>query len=382
MVGIDGAMDTMFLGKKKACIALLAGTLLQSIEALKNFNYTSSAQSRAAGAALLCGFSCCVGMGAMGCLWLASNRHKRRIDQLARAALMQQNQTLAQQVEALRGDNARATEHAKKLTDLVERAKKKLTDLVKQDKERESKLKAAKEESQEQPKKKHDEDAAITFSFKDYCGEIPKPVSRMLKASREQPIQAICSRYNVQHGRNMLFCGPPGTGKTLLALCMAGEWNIPYLLVAPTEVLSAFVNGTVELVKKVFEQASSLAEQAPKKMALVVFDEIDAIGSARGNNNDSGGIKDANNTLIALISEIDGLRSKRSHTKIIVIGTTNRPESLDPALTRPGRLGVRIDFSLTKSAEEVAKSLSYFLKVHNLEIEYNKRHLFGSLFSK
>ncbi len=127
--------------------------------------------------------------------------------------------------------------------------------------------------------------------------------------------------------RGALLVGPPGTGKTLLARAVAGEAGVPYYPIAGSDFVEVFAGAGARRVRDLFDTAKNDGK------AIIFIDELDAVGRARS---DSLGAADSerDNTLIALLNEIDGF----TESKVIVIAATNRPELLDPALTRPGRI--------------------------------------------
>ena len=135
--------------------------------------------------------------------------------------------------------------------------------------------------------------------------------------------------------RGVLLSGPPGTGKTLLARAVAGEANVPFLSMAASEFVEAFVGVGAARVRDLFKQAKT---DAP---AIVFIDELDAVGRSRssGIGGFSGGNDEREQTLNQILTEMDGFDSS---TKVIVLGATNRPDVLDQALLRPGRFDRRI----------------------------------------
>lgn len=128
------------------------------------------------------------------------------------------------------------------------------------------------------------------------------------------------------HG--VLLYGPPGTGKTLLARAMAGEANVPFFTISGSEFVEMFVGVGARRVRDMFQ---ALKDAAP---AILFIDEIDAVGGHRAANNIGAGNREADQTLNQLLTEMDGFDD---HASIMVIGATNRPDALDPALLRPGR---------------------------------------------
>ena len=147
--------------------------------------------------------------------------------------------------------------------------------------------------------------------------------------------------------KGILLVGPPGTGKTMLAKAVAGESNVPFFSISGSEFVEMFVGMGASKVRDLFRQAK---EKAP---CIVFIDEIDAIGQKRNSGN-LGGNDEREQTLNQLLTEMDGFES---NTGVIILAATNRPESLDPALTRPGRFDRRVPVELPdlKGREEILK---------------------------
>jgi cell division protease FtsH len=132
--------------------------------------------------------------------------------------------------------------------------------------------------------------------------------------------------------RGALLVGPPGTGKTLLARAVAGEAGVPFFALAGSDFVETYVGVGARRVRDLFAQARK-AERA-----IIFIDEVDAVGRARSGAAHQGGDGERENTLISLLNEMDGFAGSR----VIVLAATNRPDILDPALTRPGRLDRQI----------------------------------------
>ena len=147
--------------------------------------------------------------------------------------------------------------------------------------------------------------------------------------------------------KGILLVGPPGTGKTMLAKAVAGESNVPFFSISGSEFVEMFVGMGASKVRDLFKQAK---EKAP---CIVFIDEIDAIGQKR-NSGQYGGNDEREQTLNQLLTEMDGFESNNG---VIILAATNRPESLDPALTRPGRFDRRVPVELPdlKGREEILK---------------------------
>lgn len=147
--------------------------------------------------------------------------------------------------------------------------------------------------------------------------------------------------------KGILLVGPPGTGKTMLAKAVAGEANVPFFSMSGSEFVEMFVGMGASKVRDLFKQAK---EKAP---CIVFIDEIDAIGKKRDGGH-VGGNDEREQTLNQLLTEMDGFEG---NTGVIILAATNRPESLDPALTRPGRFDRRVPVELPdlKGREEILK---------------------------
>ena len=154
--------------------------------------------------------------------------------------------------------------------------------------------------------------------------------------------------------KGLLLVGPPGTGKTMLAKAVAGEANVPFFSISGSEFVEMFVGMGASKVRDLFRQAK---EKAP---CIVFIDEIDAIGQKR-NSGSLGGNDEREQTLNQLLTEMDGFEG---NSGVIILAATNRPESLDPALTRPGRFDRRIPVELPdlQGREEI-------LRVHAKKIK-------------
>ena len=153
--------------------------------------------------------------------------------------------------------------------------------------------------------------------------------------------------------KGVLLVGPPGTGKTMLAKAVAGESNVPFFSMSGSEFVEMFVGMGASKVRELFSQAK---EKAP---CIVFIDEIDAIGKKR--DGQLGGNDEREQTLNQLLTEMDGFED---NTGVIILAATNRPESLDPALTRPGRFDRRVPVELPD-----LKGREAILKVHAKKVK-------------
>ena len=155
--------------------------------------------------------------------------------------------------------------------------------------------------------------------------------------------------------KGILLVGPPGTGKTMLAKAVAGEAGVPFFSISGSEFVEMFVGMGASKVRDLFKQAK---EKAP---CIVFIDEIDAIGQKRSAGGYGGGNDEREQTLNQLLTEMDGFEG---NTGVIILAATNRPESLDPALTRPGRFDRRVPVELPDLQGREA-----ILKVHAKKIK-------------
>lgn len=162
--------------------------------------------------------------------------------------------------------------------------------------------------------------------------------------------------------KGILLVGPPGTGKTMLAKAVAGEANVPFFSMSGSEFVEMFVGMGAAKVRDLFKQAK---EKAP---CIVFIDEIDAIGKKR--EGQAGGNDEREQTLNQLLTEMDGFEE---NSGVILLAATNRPESLDPALTRPGRFDRRVPVELPdlKGREEILEVHAKKIKVAS-DVDFGK----------
>jgi len=163
--------------------------------------------------------------------------------------------------------------------------------------------------------------------------------------------------------KGILLVGPPGTGKTMLAKAVAGEANVPFFSMSGSEFVEMFVGMGASKVRDLFKQAK---EKAP---CIVFIDEIDAIGQKRSGGQ-YGGNDEREQTLNQLLTEMDGFEGNNG---VIILAATNRPESLDPALTRPGRFDRRVPVELPdlKGREAILQVHAKKIKVAE-DVDFNK----------
>ena len=200
------------------------------------------------------------------------------------------------------------------------------------------------------------------IKFADVAGEdeakdsLQEVVSYLHNPSRYKDIGA-------KMPKGILLVGPPGTGKTMLAKAVAGESEVPFFSISGSEFVEMFVGMGAAKVRDLFKQAK---EKAP---CIVFIDEIDAIGKKRGGAA-IGGNDEREQTLNQLLTEMDGFED---NTGVIILAATNRPESLDPALTRPGRFDRQVTVGLPdlQGREAILKVHAKKIK-HAPDIDYNK----------
>ncbi len=179
-------------------------------------------------------------------------------------------------------------------------------------------------------------DSAGSIKFDDVAGEdeakenLSEIVNYLHDPSKYRDIGASMPK-------GILLVGPPGTGKTMLAKAVAGEANVPFFSISGSEFVELFVGMGASKVRDLFKQAK---EKAP---CIVFIDEIDAIGKKRDGGKFGGGNDEREQTLNQLLTEMDGFEGSNG---VIILAATNRPESLDPALTRPGRFDRRVPVEL------------------------------------
>jgi len=158
--------------------------------------------------------------------------------------------------------------------------------------------------------------------------------------------------------KGALLVGPPGTGKTLLAKAIAGEASVPFYSIGGSDFVEMFVGVGASRVRELFTEAK---KNSP---CIIFIDEIDAIGGKRSGGNASGSNDEREQTLNALLVEMDGFDSNQT---VIIIAATNRPDILDPALLRPGRFDRQVTIALPD-----VKGRRRILEVHSKKITMSK----------
>ena len=199
------------------------------------------------------------------------------------------------------------------------------------------------------------------ITFNDVAGEdeakelLTEIVDFLHNPGKYQEIGAVCPK-------GALLVGPPGTGKTLLAKAVAGEAGVPFFSISGSEFVEMFVGMGASKVRDLFKQAN---EKAP---CIVFIDEIDTIGKKRDSQGFSGN-DEREQTLNQLLTEMDGFDASKG---VVILGATNRPDTLDPALLRPGRFDRRIPVELPdlKGREEILKVHARKIKIGD-DVDFN-----------
>merc|ERR1711928_72288 len=171
----------------------------------------------------------------------------------------------------------------------------------------------------------------------DDCGGLKEQITQ-LKEVVEYPLldPGRFATLNIDPPKGVLMFGPPGTGKTLCARAVANRTDACFIRVIGSELVQTYVGEGARMVRELFEMART------KKACLIFFDEIDAVGGAWFDYG-AGGDNEVQRTMLELINQLDGF-DPRGNIKVLM--ATNRPDTLDPALMRPGRLDRKVEFSL------------------------------------
>ncbi|KAI5165766.1 26S proteasome regulatory subunit T1 [Nematocida sp. ERTm5] len=196
----------------------------------------------------------------------------------------------------------------------------------------------------------------ITYSDIGGCAEQIEKIKEVVEMPLVSPEKFI--KLGIDPPKGVLLYGPPGTGKTLCARAVANSANATFIRVIGSELVQKYVGEGARMVRELFELAKS------KKACIIFFDEVDAFGSTRFD----GGNNEVQRTMLELINQLDGFES-RGNIKVLM--ATNRPDTLDPALLRPGRLDRKVEFALPDLAGRSA-----ILKIHTkpMSVEKNIRY--------
>lgn len=185
----------------------------------------------------------------------------------------------------------------------------------------------------------------VTYSDIGGCVEQIEKIKEVVELPLLSPEKFV--RLGIDPPKGVLLYGPPGTGKTLCARAVANRANAAFIRVIGSELVQRYVGEGARMVREIFDLAKS------KKACIIFFDEVDAFGGTRF---DGGGDNEVQRTMLELINQLDGFDS-RGNVKVLM--ATNRPDTLDPALLRPGRLDRKVEFSLPDLAGRAS-----ILKIH------------------
>lgn len=176
----------------------------------------------------------------------------------------------------------------------------------------------------------------VTYADCGGCDEQIKKIREVVELPMLNPERFV--KLGIDPPKGVLLYGPPGTGKTLLARAVANQTDACFIRVIGSELVQKYIGEGGRMVRELFQMARS------KKACIVFFDEIDAIGGAR-NSSSNHSDHEVQRTMLQIVTELDGFEA-RGNVKVLM--ATNRPDTLDPALTRPGRLDRKIEFGLPK----------------------------------
>ncbi|PVV02490.1 hypothetical protein BB560_003056 [Smittium megazygosporum] len=199
----------------------------------------------------------------------------------------------------------------------------------------------------------------VTYSDVGGCKEQIEKLREVVELPLLEPERFI--NLGIDPPKGVLMYGPPGTGKTLCARAVANRTDATFIRVIGSELVQKYVGEGARMVRELFEMART------KKACIIFFDEVDAIGGTRSGDG-AGGDNEVQRTMLELINQLDGF-DPRGNIKVIM--ATNRPDTLDPALLRPGRLDRRVEFSLPD-----LEGRTHILKIHakNMSVERNIRY--------
>ncbi|KMT15163.1 hypothetical protein BVRB_3g062770 [Beta vulgaris subsp. vulgaris] len=179
-----------------------------------------------------------------------------------------------------------------------------------------------------------EEKTDITYNDIGGCKEQILKIRKVVELPMLHPEKFV--RLGIDPPRGVLFYGPPGTGKTLIAKAVANRTDACFIRVVGTELIRRYIGQGPKIVRQIFRMARS------KKACIIFFDEVDAVGGARSSNSVSGG-NDVQRTMLEIVNQLDGFDA-RGNIKVLM--ATNRPDTLDPALMRPGRVDRKVEFGL------------------------------------
>nr|VWO95127.1 AAA domain-containing protein [Ganoderma boninense] len=198
----------------------------------------------------------------------------------------------------------------------------------------------------------------VTYSDVGGCKEQIEKLREVVETPLLSPERFV--NLGIDPPKGVLLFGPPGTGKTLCARAVANRTDATFIRVIGSELVQKYVGEGARMVRELFEMARS------KKACIIFFDEVDAIGGARFDDG-AGGDNEVQRTMLELINQLDGF-DPRGNIKVLM--ATNRPDTLDPALLRPGRLDRRVEFSLPDN-----EGRAHILRIHarSMSVERNIR---------